>query len=183
MYETEVRVVTMPVSEWMSRYCDPDRFVPACRECPEFGNRWSCPPGAPKAEALVGDLKTVEIIGVKVIYDGETRRKAALSPELADRLCQLNYGRAKRRLLEALLALETLFPDSVTIMAGRCEVCGRCTRPEGKPCRFPEKLRYSYSGLGFNLVGVASEVLNMPLLWQKEGLPEYHVAIASLVHS
>ncbi|MFR3322843.1 MAG: hypothetical protein ACLTSZ_19260 [Lachnospiraceae bacterium] len=44
-------------------------------------------------------------------------------------------------------------------------------------------MRFSYSGLGFDLGRIAEEVLGIPLLWQKQGLPEYNVAIASFLHN
>ena len=71
----------------------------------------------------------------------------------------------------------------MTIMAGGCELCKQCTRAEGKPCRHPREMRYSYSGLGFDLGRIAEEVLGMPLLWQNQGLPAYNVAIASFLHN
>lgn len=44
-------------------------------------------------------------------------------------------------------------------------------------------MRFSFSGLGFDLGKISSELLKMPLLWKSEGLPEYNVAIAAFLHS
>lgn len=183
MYQVEVQVKTLTVPEWLEKYCRPEKFVPLCRECPQYGKNWACPPGMMTAEKIAGDYRYVEVIGLKVRYDEQVRREAEASPERTEELRQETYEVAKRKMLYALLALEEEFPGSMTIMAGGCTLCVPCARAEGKTCRHPEKMRYSYSGLGFDLGKVAEELLEMPLLWLKKGLPEYNVAIASLLHN
>lgn len=182
MYQIQVQVKTLTVTEWLREYCHPEIYVPLCAECPEYGRNWSCPPGTPKPESIVGDYRYVQVIGLKVLYDEEVRRAAERNPEQTERLRALTYGIAKKNMLQALLALEEVFPESLTIMAGRCELCKKCARLEGKACRHPEKMRYSFSGLGFDLGGLSEKLLKIPLLWQNEGLPEYNVAIAAFLH-
>lgn len=182
MYRIQVRVKTLTASEWLREYCQPERFLPLCRECPEYGRNWSCPPGVPAARELSERYRFVQMIGLKVLYDDEVRRAAAKNPARTELLREQTYGAAKRRLLQALLLLEETFPDSMTVMAGRCELCTHCAREDGQACRHPEKLRYSFSGLGFDLGRLSGELLEMPLLWQNEGLPEYNVAVAAFLH-
>ncbi|MDY4694216.1 MAG: DUF2284 domain-containing protein [Blautia sp.] len=183
MYSTEVRVETLTVPEWLENYCDPEKFVPLCRECPEYGKNWSCPPGVPSMEKIVAGYRYVHVIGLKVTYDKKVIQEAAACPKRAEQLRRETYGAAKKKMLQALLTLEEVFPQSLTIMAGRCELCDRCTRAEGRGCRHPDKMRFSFSGLGFDLGKISSELLKMPLLWKSEGLPEYNVAIAAFLHS
>lgn len=183
MYEVQVRVVTVTVPEWTEKYCRPEIFVPLCRECPEYGKNWSCPPGVPPAEALVGKYRYAQVIGLKVLYGERVRQEARTSPGREEELRSSTYGAAKKKMLQALLALEKVFPESLTIMAGRCEQCEQCTRPEGRICRYPERMRYSFSGLGFDLGRISEELLEMPLLWQNRGLPEYNVAVAAFLHN
>lgn len=182
MYDTEIRVETLKTSEWLKRYCEPEKFLPLCRECPEYNKNWSCPPGGADIRTLAKPYPYVQVIGLKVIYEEWVRKEAALSAQREEELRQMTYGAAKKKLLQALLALEECIPDSLTVMAGRCELCERCARMDGQPCRHPHQLRYSYSGLGFDLGRVAGEILGMPLLWQNGGLPEYNAAIAAFLH-
>lgn len=44
MYQVEVQVQTLRVPDWISRYCQPERFVPLCSACPQYGKNWACPP-------------------------------------------------------------------------------------------------------------------------------------------
>ena len=183
MYRVEVQVQTLRVSEWISRYCQPERFVPLCSACPQYGKNWACPPEMPRVQEFAKPYAYVQVIGLKVLYDEDVRAEAMTSQERTEELRQATYGAAKKQMLQALLALEEEFPGSMTIMAGGCELCKQCTRAEGKPCRHPREMRYSYSGLGFDLGRIAEEVLGMPLLWQNQGLPAYNVAIASFLHN
>ena len=180
MDHAEVKVVTLPVKEWLARYCVPEKFAGACEACPDYGKVWSCPPGLMPAGELFAPFERVHLIGMKVVYRKETR-EAADSPEKTDRLRAATYGKAKRVLLESLLELEKSIPGSWSLAAGRCELCERCTRLDGLPCRTPERLRYSFSGFGFDLTRIANEVLGLELLWDPRGLPEYNVAIAALL--
>ena len=161
MYTTEVRVKSMPVQEWLDHYCFPDLFRDACLHCPDHNMNWSCPPEVPAAAELLGEYRTVHLIGVKVL--------------------SASYGVVKKALLEVLLNLEQMVPGSYTVAAGRCEQCEKCSRVMGRVCRRPERLRYSFSAFGFDLTGLARDQLGLELLWAKDGLPEYNVALAAFL--
>lgn len=182
MYEIQIRVETLKIEEWLERYYDPDKFLPLCKECLDYCRNWSCPPEIPNIQELVKNYHFVQVIGIKIVYEEWVRKAAAVSTKCEEELRQLTYGTAKKRLLQTLLALESVIEGSLAIMAGKCELCEQCSRIEGKDCRYPNRLRYSYSGLGFDLGRIASELLEMPLLWQNDGLPEYNVAIAAFLH-
>ena len=181
MYTTQVRVKALPVKEWLSGYCFPDLFRDACRHCPDYNMNWSCPPDLPDAETLLGEYRTVYLIGVKVTYDERQREEALASAQAADRVRSASYGVVKKALLEVLLNLEQAVPGSYTVAAGRCEQCEKCSRIVGRICRRPERLRYSFSAFGFDLTGLARDQLGLELLWAGQGLPEYNVAVAAFL--
>lgn len=183
MYDLQIRVETLKISEWLDNYCCPEKFLPLCKDCPDYQKNWSCPTGVPDVRILVKEYAYVQVIGLKVVYDPWVRKEALDNPEREEELRQQSYGSEKKKLLQVLLALEETIPNSLSIMAGKCELCDRCARLDGKPCRHPKQMRYSFSGLGFDLGRIADEILEMPLLWQNNGLPEYNVAIAAFLHS
>ena len=102
MYRTEVKVAALPVAEWMKRYCFPGRFLDSCKQCPDYGRVWSCPPGVPEAGDYLGAYRMAHIIGVKVLYDDGERARALRSPKEAETVRQETYGVVKKALLEAL---------------------------------------------------------------------------------
>ena len=101
--------------------------------------------------------------------------------EGAEAVRRASYGPAKRVLLETLLALEQTRSGAWTIAAGRCELCARCARRDGLPCRNPGRMRYSFSAFGFDLAALARQELGIELLWAANGLPEYDVALAAFL--
>lgn len=180
MERAEVNVVTLPVGQWMEQYYRPEEFIESCKACPNYGRVWSCPPIAQPMAELVKPFSQVHLICVKVVYSEKTRAEAMVK-EKVNGIRAATYGKAKRILLETLLELEKVIPGSWCIAAGECELCDSCSRVKGVPCCMPQRMRYSFSGLGFDLTRMANEVFGVKLLWQPEGLPEYNVAIAALL--
>lgn len=180
MYRSEVKVVTLPVDAWLADYYRPEIFIEACKACPNYGKIWSCPPLAQPTPTLAEPFSRIHIIAVKVIYAEQTRAQANTA-EKANQIRSATYGKVKRAMLESLLELEKAIPGSWSIAAGECELCDSCARSKGLPCRMPERMRYSFSGLGLDITRIAHDILDIELLWQKDGLPEYNVAIAALL--
>ena len=57
---------------------------------------------------------------------------------------------------------------SYTHLAG-CHLCEHCTRPEGRPCRYPEGIGYTLESLGCDVSAAAEQLLGWPLLWSRKG--------------
>lgn len=60
---------------------------------------------------------------------------------------------------------------------------GSCTRPEGLPCRHPDRVRPSLEACGFDIGRTTSELFGIELKWGAEGkLPEYLTLVCGLFH-
>lgn len=176
--ETVIKKLTS--AAFLEQYWQPETLLPLCKSCPHYGKVWSCPPGSPGGEGL-GRYKNAFIIGVKVIYSPEARARALVSAEETERVRQETYGAAKKKVFRALLQTERKCAPALTVAAGRCELCPVCARESGLMCRNPWALRHSFSAYGFDLGRISQEVLGIPLLWAKQGLPEYNMAIYALM--
>ena len=69
---------------------------------------------------------------------------------------------------------------------GSCLYCpeGSCTRPEGLPCRHPERVRPSLEACGFDIGRTTEELFGIPLLWGTDGkLPAYLTLVCALFHN
>lgn len=179
-YRTEVCVREISVADLLDTYYDPVTFHTCCRGCPEYQKRWSCPSGMPDTREFFEEFSRVYLIGVKIVYSELTRRESQ-RPELLESVRQRTYGKVKKAVHELQLQLEGRCPGATSIAAGRCEQCETCTRAQGKLCRKPHRMRYSFSAFCFDLGKIAEQELHMPLKWSTEGLPEYNVAIAALL--
>ena len=132
----------------------------------------------PDARTAFAPFRTVCLVGVRVDYAPETIA-GAVTPERTEELRQASYGVVKKQLLSTLLELEKAVPGSWTVAAGRCEQ--PCARREGRPCRKPSRMRYSFSAFGFDLGELARKELGLELLWAERGLPAYNAAIAAFL--
>ena len=92
-----------------------------------------------------GGYRYGQVIGLKVKYDEQVLREAEHSPQRTEELRQETYEAAKKKMLQALLALEREFPGSTTIMAGGCTLCRTCARAKGEPCRDVYKRQVVFS--------------------------------------
>lgn len=177
MYQTRITAAELPVERLLGEYCFPERFREACRACPDYGNDWSCPPGVPSAAEALRPFRTAHVLGMQVFYDAQTRREVSTA-EGAEAVRRASYGPAKRVLLETLLALEQTRSGAWTIAAGRCELCTRCARRDGLPCRNPGRMRYSFSACG-RPMGCRSTMWRWPPFWSGEGQKQAGAAEAA----
>lgn len=179
-FDIAVQVRTISTAHLLDTYYDPVTFHTCCRGCPEHNRRWSCPSGVPDTREFFAPYSRVMLIGVKVRYAEDCRWESRLPGHL-EPVRQRTYGRVKKMVHALQLAFEDCFPGAYSIAAGRCEQCAVCTRPSGQPCAKPDRMRYSFSAFRFDLGRLADEVLDMPLKWCAEGLPEYNVILCAML--
>jgi predicted metal-binding protein len=85
-----------------------------------------------------------------------------------------------------LLDLEQQYNGLSAAYVGSCLYCpeGACTRADGKPCRYPECVRPSLEGYGFDIAKTTKEIFGMDLLWGNDGcMPEYLLLVCGLFHN
>ena len=74
------------------------------------------------------------------------------------------------------------YPRSDILTVGGCHLCEHCTRPEGRPCRYPEGIGYTLESLGCDVSAAAEQLLGWPLLWSRKGcLPEYMALVCGVL--
>lgn len=85
-----------------------------------------------------------------------------------------------------LLDLEARYGGRAFAYTGTCLYCpkGSCTRPEGLPCRHPERVRPSLEACGFDLCRTTESLMGIPLRWSTDGrLPEYLTLVGGFFHN
>ncbi len=180
MYHTSIRFNSVPLSEFINKYQHQYKFMAFCKDCHNYNTLWSCPPLQIDANQFLQDFNYIYIIGVKVIYHPETI-KLANTPEKIKEITMLTLQAVKKKLANALLALEAQVPGSVSLASGGCHICQRCNRLDNLPCNHPEKMRYSLDSFGFDLTAITSDLLQIDLKWTKDSLPEYYTLIHALL--
>lgn len=160
------------VESYIEEYVNVEEFLPFCRQCRNYGKNWACPPYDFDPREYWMRFETLEIYGYEIFYSGAYTKK-----EMID-----SMYRIKRRLSGELYALEEKKPGSVSLSAGNCNLCETCTRVENKPCRYPDKMRYSIESLGGNVGKTVSKLAGVRIEWIKDDkLPHKLVLVGGLL--
>ena len=163
------------IIEYLKNYVDVKRIEKYCRECPLYGNKWSCPPFYFSPEAIWKKYDKLYIVGKKVYYKNNYKDQT-----------QKMYYDVKHDLTEELFKLEAAHPGSMLFSAGSCDICGltECSRRYAKPCRFPEKMRHSIESLGGDVVKSAKDLLGIDIQWPSDNsTPEYITTVGGLLYN
>ncbi len=176
-YTARDYTVSLPASEYIAVYRDARRIGACCRVCPNYGRSWACPPFDFDMDEYLSGYRTALIIATKI---SPVRHDLPISE--AQRL--LYPERIKHE--KALLELERRYGGRAFAYAGTCLYCpaGSCSRPDGQPCRHPERVRPSLEACEFDLCRTTEELLGIPLRWgEGDRLPEYLTLVSGFFHN
>lgn len=182
MYKVTRYEAEISTKEYLKKFVDVETFLQACKVCPNYDKIWSCPSYDFDVIAYWKKYKTLRLIASKIEFEKDMLEKIYEPTELVsilDRVLPVE----KQKLTDELLAMEKDFPGSISLSAGSCSRCRNgCTRPEGKPCRFPDTMRYSIESLGGNVGLTIEKLMGIHLEWMEEGrLPHHFVLVCGLL--
>lgn len=176
-YTAEDDTVSLPAPDYIARFRDAERIGSYCRACPRYGRSWGCPPFDFDVEEYLSGYATALIVATKIV---PAVRGLPLSD--AQRLILPERRRLERKLLE----MEKRYGGRSFAYAGTCLYCPEegCTRPEGLPCRHPQRVRPSLEACGFDIGRTTAELFGIELLWGRNGLlPEYLTLVCGFFHA
>jgi predicted metal-binding protein len=160
----------MDMESFLRLYVKPEEFISQCQTCPNYGKLWSCPPYDYNVREFWKGFAKIRVTAYKIISgkDGDKIRR--------------DMAEAKELLSEELEAEAQKHPGSTSLAAGCCELCQTCSRLKGKPCLFPEKMRYSIESLGGDAVKILKDLFDIDVQWMtNEHLPDYTVLVGGLL--
>ena len=134
-YIAEDFTATIPVAEYMANYRDAEKFIGFCRQCTRYNTYWACPPFSFNVDHYLSQCQTALIIGTKI---------TPLHPERITDV--ISFGKEmmeteRKRTDELLLEMEKTYKGRA-FFPGSCLLCPTCTRTEGKPCLYPERVHH-----------------------------------------
>lgn len=174
MYKIEKSECNISVEEYVRDYVNVVEFVEYCKACPNYESVWSCPSYDFDPEEYWKQFESLYITARKIIFDGDITEEESR---------KILYA-AKDDMGKELYELEKQYPGSRALSAGSCSMCKEegCTRPQGKPCRHPELMRYSIESIGGNVGLTVSKLMGIELEWVQEGqVPSYFVLVGGLL--
>lgn len=173
-YQSEDVVAVIDRERYVREFRDVPTFEACCRQCPNYGNRWGCPPFDHDTLQDLLPYSKVMIVGIKI-----TPLDHKMPLDRVYELMRPELDRANVRLLE----LEAQSGGMAFGFVGKCPYCGDtpCTRRDGNPCRHPDLVRPSLEAYGFNVSKTASDVLGIDMQWGKDGMmPRYLTLVCGL---
>lgn len=180
MYEIELIIEKMKTTDLLKEYCDKEKFIGFCKKCKNYNNVWSCPPVKFNSDEYLKEYDNAYIIGTKVIYDEKTINNTNTEEKIS-KVTEETFHDVKKLLATIFLKLEKEYENTKFISSGVCDICNECSRSLNKPCRYPEKMRYSFDSFGVDLSRISSEVLNTEIKWSKGKLPEYYTLVSAFM--
>ena len=159
------------VKTYVRDFVDVGGFLECCKVCPNYNNVWSCPPYDFDPMDYWNSFKRILVAGYQITFQGEHTQET-MTETLWD---------VKQKLAEELYELKE-FPGSQSLSAGTCQICKSCSKQEGAPCRFPDKMRYSIESIGGNVGKTISSLCGIEIEWIEDGkLPEHFVLVGGLL--
>lgn len=174
-YSTETYTKTITVQEYLAGFRDAAACLASCEQCRNFRNRWGCPPFDFDSAKLFSRYENITVIATRI-----TPQEEALPLDC----CEEFLVPEKVRMEDWLLMRERETGGLACGLAGRCRYCQGepCTRPEGKPCRHPDKVRPSLESHGFDITKTLDELFGIRLQWGRDGqMPPYLMLVAALL--
>lgn len=147
-------------------------FENKCKTCRNYNKKYSCPPLSPEFNSYV-DCDKLLVLMLKMNlnqldgFDYNEFHKirignAILKPKIEKIMRELGGG-------------------SKFLSSGACRLCKPCQLTLKKPCKHPDKRRYSLESLGVNCDALSKDLFGTPLLWYKDKkASEYTLVICAL---
>ncbi|MFX1363800.1 MAG: DUF2284 domain-containing protein [Promethearchaeota archaeon] len=145
-------------------------------KCPNYGHSWVCPPEAPYLEETISKYQKFYLLYVKSNLKEYVQKKKAKYPKRSEKRIRNEFfmknllcNKFEKEIFSFIKNFQPLFKDKLLLWDGFCRVCFNkddkgCTYDSGKPCRYPDKKRYSMEAVGIDVTKTVTK-LNFNLEW------------------
>ena len=181
-YSVTQKETTIGAAEFIARYRDVERIREYCLQCPGYGTSWGCPPFDFDPCTVSDGFESVKLMGTIMEFD-EATSATCKNAEQSAAMGREAMEEVWKTWLPQLYEMEREMPGS-RCFTFRCVLCPEgCTRPEGKPCRHPERLRHSLESVGFDIVAMTRDLLGIELEWSTDGSLPKHITLVTALFS
>lgn len=154
---------------------DKKLFNELCKSgCKNYSKKYSCPPYAPDFKNEINDNDLIFVL----MFHTDLKQLDNTDYRSWHKLLLLN--RVMKPRIEKIMRQLEQISKTRFLATGSCRLCNPCQLKLKKPCKYPEKRRYSLESMGVDC-NALSKKLNKPLQWlSKEKTPEYTAVICGL---
>ena len=145
-------------------YCCNPKF-----KCPNYRHSWACPPEAPYLEEKVAGFKKFYLIYTKLDLEEYVKHVWVKKPKKErEKIITAFYSKdsirdeLEKEILHFLNEYQNSYQEKLVLWDGFCRICykenKKCTYDNGKPCRYPDRIRYSIEAVGINVDQTAKNI-------------------------
>ena len=121
MYELTHHIVSLPTSQYIQEYRNPEKFISFCQQCERYNRCWACPPFEFNTDEYLSGYQQTYIIGTKITFETATRNSCTTLEQ--HKTISLQAIESARKIIDPqLLTLEHEYPDSRAFYAGTCHL-------------------------------------------------------------
>jgi predicted metal-binding protein len=179
---SEIKKLTcdVDVSQYYENYVDFEEVSKLCIEEQEMlGYNWNYPPFDFDVDEVWNSYNKLKIIAFKIDFSPE-ELEHEFSPEELEFVLK-RFERMKVKLMNEIYMLES--EDAMGLFLGKCNLCMRCTREFGAPCKMPPRMRYSLESLGAYVDKTIEDMFGYEIKYANDGkLPEYLIFVGGLLY-
>ena len=128
-------------------------FRDVCRQnqCGLYGKCWVCPPDCGEIDEM---MRAVRGYSRALLYQTVGTLEDSFDVEGMHE-AKRNHAQMSQKLQSALLSLGER--DFLHLSVGGCGLCEVCTKPDGKPCRHPDRALASMESCGIDVYNTAKD--------------------------
>ena len=162
-----------------------------CKRCGNYGKNYSCPEFEFDTIRYLEQYNYATIIMTEIdtkpikaqidkfdiddlrsdVYNNYVKNKPDKIVDINSIITMYAFNNIKNQITDKLIQIEKDIDNSVGLPPGSCTRCSTCLKQQGKPCIYPETLRYSLEALGFMVSDIYKKFFDLELGWTKGELP------------
>jgi predicted metal-binding protein len=151
------------------------KFDELCKSgCPNYQKKWSCPPYSPSYLQFIQGYPYLWIFFMKINLNQFSYIKSNyLKVKAANSILKSKIDKYGR---------EMALHHGKYISTGSCRLCKPCGCKLNMPCKYPNKMSYSFEALGMDVGELVRRYFHQELLWYRKGyVPKYTSVVAGVV--
>jgi predicted metal-binding protein len=172
-----------------------------CQRCNNYGKNYSCPDFKFDTTSYLEPYNYATIIMTEIdtqpikaqidkleidnlssrVFNNYIKDKANEVVDISSVISMYAFNDIKDQMAEKLIEIENHIDNTVGLPPGSCTKCVTCLKQQGKPCIYPETLRYSLEALGFMVSDIYKECFDLELGWSKGELPAAFYTCSALM--
>ncbi|WP_113676041.1 DUF2284 domain-containing protein [Vallitalea guaymasensis] len=162
-----------------------------CKRCGNYGKNYSCPEFEfdtirylepyNYATIILTEIDTqpikaqIDRFGIgdfrSDVFNNYIKNKPNDVVDIKSAISMYAFNNIKNQMTDKLIQIEKDIDNLVGLPPGSCTRCSTCLKQQGKPCIYPETLRYSLEALGFMVSDIYKKCFDLELGWTKGELP------------